>query len=71
VSCTVSFDPETEGHQLEHALAYFQYQLKGISFLPKLKAGAYAQMPYEEISEAEYQERMKHLKPLSFSDKGR
>ena len=34
----------------------FQYQLKGISFLPKMELGAYAQMPYEEITEAKYKE---------------
>ena len=51
VSCTVTFDPETEGKQIAYALNYFQYQLKGISFLPKLKYGAYRQMPYEEITQ--------------------
>ncbi len=35
VSCTVTFDPETEGSQLQYALDYFQYQLKGISFYPR------------------------------------
>ena len=50
VSCTVSFDPKTEGKQIKHALDYFQYHLKGISFLPKLK-NVYPQMPYEEITE--------------------
>ena len=29
VSCTVTFDPATEGPQLDKALNYFQYQLKG------------------------------------------
>jgi hypothetical protein len=33
VSCTVTFDPETEASQLKHALDFYQYQLKGISFL--------------------------------------
>jgi ribonucleotide reductase alpha subunit len=36
VSCTVTFDPETEGKEIENALNFYQYQLKGISFLPKL-----------------------------------
>ena len=36
VSCTVTFDPETEGPQIPYALNYFQYQMKGISFLQKL-----------------------------------
>ncbi|RUS15087.1 hypothetical protein BC937DRAFT_92916 [Endogone sp. FLAS-F59071] len=54
VSCTVTFDPKTEGSQVEHALNYFQYQLKGISFLPRLPHGAYAQMPFEAITEEQY-----------------
>jgi hypothetical protein len=48
------------------ALYYFQYQLKGISFLPKLELGAYKQMPYEEITEKEYNKMVKSLKFLSF-----
>lgn len=68
VSCTVTFDPASEGPQLAPALDYFQYQLKGISFLPKLELGAYAQMPYEAITEAEYNRRFASLKPLEFAD---
>ena len=30
VSCTVTFDPATEGPQLVPALEYYQYQLKGM-----------------------------------------
>jgi len=67
VSCTVTFDPKSEGSQLERALDYFQYQLKGISFLPRLEAGAYAQMPYEEISADEYANRVAVLRPLDFT----
>jgi hypothetical protein len=57
VSCTATFNPQTEAHQLEHALNYFQYRLKGISFLPITEKGAFPQMPYEEISEQEYERR--------------
>jgi hypothetical protein len=36
VSATVTFDPEKETKEMMvHALDYFQYQLKGISFLPQ------------------------------------
>ena len=66
VSCTVTFDPETEGDQIVSALNYFQYQLKGISFLPKIKKGAYRQMPYQEITEKEYDKKVSELKFLSF-----
>ena len=66
VSCTVTFDPEKEGPQIATALNYFQYQLKGISFLPKLELGAYKQMPYEEITEKKYNQMVKQLSFLSF-----
>ena len=66
VSCTVTFNPETEGPQIPYALNYFQYQLKGISFLPKMELGAYKQMPYEEITEEEYETMVKQLSFLSF-----
>ena len=66
VSCTVTFDPEKEGPQIATALNYFQYQLKGISFLPKLELGAYKQMPYEEITEKKYNKMVEELSFLSF-----
>jgi hypothetical protein len=66
VSCTVTFNPETEGSQIAHALDVFQYQLKGISFLPKLDFGAYPQMPYESIDAQTYATMKKNLGKLSF-----
>jgi len=63
VSCTVSFDPETEGKDIKNALDYYQYSLKGISFLPKTK-NVYAQMPYEEISKDQYLKQAAKIKPL-------
>jgi ribonucleoside-triphosphate reductase (thioredoxin) len=64
VSCTVTFQEE-EAKQIKYALEYFQYQLKGISFLPKIKLGtAYAQMPYEEITEEKYKKLISNIKPL-------
>ena len=66
VSCTVTFDPITEGPHIHNALNYFQYKLKGISFLPRLAKGAYAQMPYEEINEEMYNNEISLLKPLKF-----
>ena len=67
VSCTVVFDPETEGNHIKHALDYFQYQLKGVSFLPRLEHGAFEQMPYEEISQDLYTEMVNKLKRIDFS----
>ena len=66
VSCTATFDPDTESEQLRHVLNYFQYKLKGISLLPRHELGAYKQMPYEAITEAEYNEMVSKLGKLSF-----
>lgn len=66
VSCTITFKKE-EKDQLKYILNYFQYQLKGISFLPKIDMKKYSQMPYEAISKYTYQERMKKIKPLNFN----
>eukprot|EP00347_Sterkiella_histriomuscorum_P018213 403346360 len=65
VSCTVTFDPEKgeDAKQIQHALEYFQYQLKGISFLPKVK-NVYPQMPYDEISFEEYNTKMSKVHQL-------
>lgn len=69
VSCTVTFSPEKESADLANALNYFQYQLKGVSFLPRLEMGAYAQMPYERISESTYNDMCKNLKVLVLDKK--
>ena len=66
VSCTATFDPETEAEELPHVLNYFQYRLKGISLLPRHELGAYKQMPYEAITEQEYNKQVKKLGHLSF-----
>ena len=67
VSCTATFDPETEGAQLSQVLNYFQYKLKGISLLPRKNGGAYRQMPYETIDEKTYHFEVEKLGKLSFT----
>jgi len=66
VSCTATFNPETEADQLPHVLNYFQYRLKGISLLPRHDYGAYKQMPYEAIDEKTYNKMVSKLGRLSF-----
>lgn len=66
VSCTVTFN-KNERDQIAPALNYFQYKLKGISFLPKLEKASYPQMPYEAITKEKYQELTKKLKALKFN----
>lgn len=67
VSCTVTFDPEKEGRLIPDLLRAYETKLKGISFLPMKPEGAYAQMPYESITEAEYQKRIKDLKRIEWT----
>ena len=66
VSCTITFDPETEGPQIEHALHFYQYQLKGVSFLPRIEKGVFKQMPYEAITEEQYNAAIKDIKKVNF-----
>ena len=66
VSCTITFRKE-EKEQLEPVLNFYQYQLKGISFLPLLEGTAsHKQMPYESITDKKYQELISKLKPIKF-----
>jgi len=69
VSCTITFK-EHEKEHIASALNYFQYRLKGISFLPKMEKASYPQMPYEEITKEEYQKTIKKIKPLQFNGIG-
>ncbi len=64
VSCTVTFDPAREANDIKHALDIYQYQLKGVSFLPRTPLGAYPQIPYEAVSEAVYRAAVAQLRPL-------
>lgn len=36
----------------------------GVSFLPRLEAGAFPQMPYEQITQTEYDSRVSELSTL-------
>jgi ribonucleoside-triphosphate reductase (thioredoxin) len=67
VSCTVTFK-EDEKNQIKNALEYFQYKLKGISFLPKKEIEVYQQIPYEEITEEEYNKMIKNIKKVNIKN---
>lgn len=55
VSVTIKIDPNKHSsHELSQAISYYQYRLKTVSMLPQTDSGAYAQMPYEEISKERY-----------------
>jgi ribonucleoside-triphosphate reductase len=70
VSCSIYFDPETEGHQVEHMLAQFAPVIKSVSMLPHTDAGAYAQMPYEGITKEEYSRRVAAMPEIDWSKYG-
>lgn len=55
VSVTISYNPETETDHIGRVLHMYEGRLKTVSFLPM--GGTYEQMPYEQISEDEYEER--------------
>lgn len=67
VSATITFDPTTEGNQIEPMLDYFQYQLKGVSLLPMIKGGAYPQMSYEPITKEEYLKMCRQINPITWT----
>ena len=71
VSCTVTFDPKTEGPHIAQMLQYFQYQLKGVSMFPKQDYTKYPQLPYEAISEEVYNEMTRDLKPIQFVNRSK
>ena len=67
VSVTVTFRRD-EKDQIKSALDIFQFKLKSVSFLPKLENDSpYPQMPYEEITQKEFERKSKDLIPLDFS----
>ena len=69
VSCTVYFDPKTEGKQIEQMLGQFAPLIKSVSMLPHTEAGAYAQMPYEGLTKKRYEKRLRDIKPLIWPTK--
>lgn len=67
VSCTITFDPEREGGEIKNILDHYQYRLKTVSFLPTRNA-SYDAMPYESITEAEYNALVSELDSVSLED---
>ena len=67
VSTTVTFSPKNEGSQVGDFLAFTMPQLKSISMLP-IDEKVYAQMPYEEITLKEYEERAAAMPQIDWSE---
>ncbi len=68
VSCTVYFDKNKEGDQIEKMLGQFLPLIKSFSMLPHSSSGAFEQMPYEEIDKEEYEKRKAKMNHIDFSD---
>lgn len=66
VSCTIYFDPEREGNQIELALAQHIPSIKSCSMLPHTKEGVYRQAPYESISREKYQDLLKGINQINW-----
>ena len=62
VSSTVTFKA-SERNSIKNALDFYQYRLKGVSFLPKLELGntVYKQQPYEAISKRQYLDKVSNI----------
>jgi len=67
VSCTIYFDPKTEGKDIAQLLTQFAPRIKSVSMLPHTLHGVYQQMPYEGISKEEYEERLSRLPKIDWS----
>ena len=65
VSVTVSFNPENESSDVKRVLHMYDGKLKTVSFLPSGNH-TYAQMPYTQITEEEYEEACMTLFPIDF-----
>lgn len=65
ISATFKFKPE-EAESIPHAIEYFQFQLKSMSFLPSFNA-KYDQMPYTSITEENYLAQKARCRPIDFS----
>jgi ribonucleoside-diphosphate reductase alpha chain len=70
VSCTIYFQPESEGSHIEHALGQFIPLIKSVSMLPHTENGVYAQAPYEGIDLEKYKQLAAEIKRIDWSDYG-
>ncbi len=66
VSVTIYYDPIAEVNEVDKALAYFIPLMKSVSILPHTDAGSYPQMPYEGITQEQYQERLDKMPKINW-----
>jgi len=70
VSCTVYFDPKSEGPYIGQMLSKFVPLIKSVSMLPHSDRGAYIQMPYEGITKKQYEARISTISNIDWSHFG-
>jgi len=67
VSCTIYFDPKTEGAQIDDMLRQFVPLIKSVSMLPHSDTGAYNQMPYEGLTKEQYEARLAEMPSIDWN----
>lgn len=67
VSATITFDKDTESSMIQEVLEKNHGKWKTVSFLPLSDEGAFAQMPYEAITAERYEEMVRGLLPIDWS----
>lgn len=68
VSCTITFDKETESEYIQEVLEKNHGKWKTVSFLPLSDEGAFAQMPYEAITSDRYEEMVRDLQVIDWTE---
>lgn len=66
VSVTATFDPITEGNSLDSVLAMYAPLIKSVSLLPQTPKGSYLQMPYEGITQEEYETKVSEIREVNW-----
>ena len=66
VSCTINFGKHEEA-QLPYMLSQFAPVIKSVSLLPT-DTNSYPQMPYEQITKMEYDEKVKKIKSVDWDN---
>lgn len=67
VSCTIYFDPNREGDQIDDMLREFVPLIKSVSMLPHSYKGSYKQMPYEGITKEQYEARLEKMPSIDWN----
>ena len=67
ISCTIYFDPNTEGDQIEDLMTEFIPKIKSVSLLPHSAKGTYCQMPYEGLTKEQYDARLANMPSIDWN----